>query len=342
MTLCLVPALFFLIPRIRFTLAHWFGAAFLAWAALSLLWTPILHAGIAEIVKLALMGCCFVVGAELDNPKPVYKAIVFGTAISGALAILQTFGWEFVPQLSPPAGLFVNRNYLAEIGVVATILAFGNGIWWAIPFTACAALLPHSRGALSALLLVGFLWVWRRSRALALVAALGVTGAVGALYALEPNLVVDRPTDDPHVHGSALDTRADVWMVALRHLDIWGHGVGSFMVEYPLWTPHPSLMDTRPAQAHNEAIHEAAELGLPGVVLLAGFFACCLRGRLDVERFALVALLAISLWSFPFHLPATGALAGLVAGRLARSCAPLRHVVWLGRAASRRGAQLAR
>lgn len=320
-------ALLILVPlalctlKIRATRAHWAGAALLAWAALSLLWTPSFDAGVMEMMKLLLIGGCFLIGAEVDDTKPLYLGLAIGVSVSGLLAVAQTFGFTGVPEIVAPAGLFVNRNYLAEIGVVTLILALAYNWRWLILPLAAAALLPHSRGSLLALAVIGLLYVWRQSKRAALGIVLALIVAIGTAFILSPESLLDKTTD-PHTQGSSLQQRLDTWIPTLEHLTLLGHGAGSFMVDYPLWTPHPVLINNRPAQAHNEIIHEASELGLPGIILLTLFAGLCLgvgrRGPLRAEQYALVAIAVIGLFSFPLHIPAVAAVAGVVAGRAAR------------------------
>lgn len=327
--LVLVPLALCRLP-VRPTPAHWVGAAFLGWALLSLAWTPVLPMAVSELMKLLLIAGCFLIGAELDDPRPLYLGVACGVAVSGVLAALRVAGVEIIPEFAPPAGLFVNRNYLAEIGVVALILAVSEGWALLVPPLLCAALLPHSRGSLLALGLVVLLVCWRRARTATLIVALsfGMVGAIaaGTSPALR-DLLVDRVSVG---QSSSLDTRLELWRVTAAHTTLFGHGVGSFMPLYPSWTPHSNLIDNRPAQAHNEILHEASELGLPGIALLVAFFGLCLGGggrRWRGEHLALVAILAIGLFSFPLHIPAVAAVAGIVAGRAARLRYPVRRVL---------------
>lgn len=330
-------ALFILVPfglfslRVHLTAAHWVGAAFLLWATASLLWTPVFAAGATELSKLYVIAGCFLIGADLEDPRPLYLGLALGVAVSGALAIAQVFGWDLIPQLAPPAGLFVNRNYLAEIGIVALILALDCGWYWFLPLLGAAVLLPHSRGTLVAIAAVTFVWLWRESRGFAISSVAVSVLAILAL-ATHPQFrdaLVDR-TYDPHTQGSSAEMRLEVWRVTAQHLRLFGYGVGGFMIEYPTWLPHPVLIENRPAQAHNEILHEASELGLPGIALLVAFFGLCLGRRLrdwHGEHFALLAVLSVGLFSFPLHIPAVAAVAGLVAGRCARLRAPLRGML---------------
>lgn len=293
--------------EIRMTRAHWIGAAFLAYATLSLLWTPVETDGIGAMFKLAFMALVFMAASECDDIGPAYAALGLGVTVSAAIAVTQALGEPWVPVLVGPAGLFVNKNYLSEIAVVTLVLTAGRGWWVLVPGPAVALLLSHSRGSLVALAAVAVVWCLPRSRALAGAVA-GVCVACG-IVSLSLTLGPKELHDE-----SSLVHRLGVWTPTLRHLTPFGYGIGSFYVTYPTFNPHPVLALTRPEHAHNEVINVASELGVPGLVLFLAFFGYAAWTAAETERLAIVAIMVVGMFSFPLHLPATGFVAALVAG----------------------------
>lgn len=308
--------IFLLATRIEMTPVHWLGIALLAWCALTLQWTPAIVLGIGELARVFILIAIFCVAAEVEDMRRTYIAIGIGVSISGLLAAAQVFGFEFVPQSAPPAGLFANRNFLGEIGAVALILALGMRLWWLTPGPVLAIVCTHSRGVFLALLTVALLWCLRRSVWWAVglvIVACALAFAVLSIPEI-PTFLVER---------ISMMQRVGVWQATLEHMAWAGHGIGSFMVDYPSYMPHPILTQARPAHPHNELLYVASELGFPGLFLFTAILVLCLSGGAETERLVLVAILAIGMFSFPLHLPATGFVAALVAGRLARMRYPV-------------------
>ncbi len=294
-----------LVLDIRMTPLHWAGLALLGWSATTVLWTPVPLAGIGELAKLLIFAACFMVAAETDDLRPTYLAIIAGVAVSGGIAIAQFLGYEGVQSLNGPAGTFINRNYLAEMGLLALIPALYLRQYWALPLVLIAAFQPMSRGVILAAGAALVVWVWTRSRAVAGLMGLGV---VAMLLMPLPHSLTD---------NSSLTERLGVWKATVEHLTWFGYGTGSYYVEFPTFMPHPVLVHNRPAHAHNEILNAASEIGLPGVLALLLFFGIGLRYTAEMERLVLVASLVIGLFSFPLHLPASGFVVAVVAGSAA-------------------------
>lgn len=291
---------------LRLTPLHWIGVALLVWGAITLIWTPVETAGVSEFAKWLILATVFLVAAEIEDLRWTYIAIIAGVAISGGVAIFQILGYVVVPQINSPAGLFVNRNFLAEISATVLILTIGLRQWWALPLILCGTFLPHSRGVVLGLACSLLVLLWPRSR---MSFAFVVAGGIVLLFVPLPFILID---------SSSLIERMGVWIAAVRHFTIWGHGIGSFYVAYPEFMPHPLLIQVRPAHAHNEAINTISDLGVPGIVLLGAFTGYAIRYAGTLERLVLVALFGISMFSFPLHVPATGFVFALMAGTAAR------------------------
>lgn len=270
----------------------------LSGASASVFWTPDILTGLNEVAHLAILLTVFYLGAMAEDLSPAWFGIAAGVTVSAAIAIAQSLGWEAIAQTAAPAGLFVNKNFLAETGVVALVAMIGARAWWWIPGPAVGALLPVSKGALGALALIGAIALYRRHPYLAM--------SLGTAVLLLAALAFAWPL-------STAAQRIDLWSTALGDLRWFGHGAGSFQVTYPF-----------AEFAHSEPVQFAYELGLLGIpfaaVLLYALgplgapFAA--GGAHEVEWFILLAIAAIGLLSFPLRLPVTGFAAALAAGHL--------------------------
>ncbi|MDP9036394.1 MAG: O-antigen ligase family protein [Myxococcota bacterium] len=146
------------------------------------------------------------------------------------------------------------------------------------------------------------------------------------------------------LHSNALRTRVGLWRrtsAMARDYPVFGVGPGSWPVVFPLYAEPGATRDgvlsatLAPRQAHNDVLERAAETGVPGLValgsLVVGAFVS-VRRRLRREQHtrgitagsagALVALMALSVASFPLESPGTLALAGLALGLIATDTAP--------------------
>lgn len=294
---------------IRMTVVHWLGGIFIVYAALSGLWSPQVWPWARDLWYLIVTAAVFCAAAEQDDLSPVYIAFAAGVALSGFLAVPEMQGWIVLPNINHPAGLFGNKNYMAETAVVALVAALPQWRrWWMWPVylgLALAIVLPRARGALLGLDVVLIVYFFRYNT-IAGAALLLATAAAGWLMLGEPS----------HPEANLSNTfilRAAIAWSTLAHATWFGHGLGQFFTEFPLWTPHVTILSQRPAEAHNEVINVLAELGLPGTVLWLGFFGLVFHRAVGIVRLALLALLAISLTSFPLHLPATGFMVALLA-----------------------------
>jgi hypothetical protein len=115
---------------------------------------------------------------------------------------------------------------------------------------------------------------------------------------------------------------------------VWGHGLGSFNVLYPLYQERhiallPQLgsvfgpdMSYIAGAAHNEYVQILSDYGLIGAVIAGGLVWSLIRRRDSLDRIALASLFVaavVSLVEFPLQNPATAALAALCAGCLVNS-----------------------
>lgn len=287
------------------------AALTLAVAALSLLHAPDPWGGALECWYLILLFGAFLLGAGIDDLGPLLTGCAAGLALSSALAVGQSFGWSPVPQDAAPAGLFWNREALAEFAAPLAVwmLATRRWAWFAVALV--PLVLCHSRIAVAAAVLgAWFLPGLSRRAAAASLAAL-ILAAAASLFLLGDDKI-----------ASAM-TRLILWGATAMAVTPLGHGLGWFAATHPT-----------DSFAHSDVLQAFAELGAPAALLLA-FPALALFDRRGghADRAAFIVLCAEALVSFPLHMPATGFLAGVLAGHLARRRDRVRGDQPLGRMA---------
>jgi O-antigen ligase len=215
-----------------------------------------------------------------------WKHAVLGTVvlvnmgyIAGALIIGQR----------PLLGPFVNQNYLASfvlpgLGICAATALLASSTRLRIAAVAAGLFLYYgigqtaSRGAtlagLAMLGVAGFRAARRRGISFVRIALVGSL-LVALTVAVNPALVrkfLDRGEHDPYNYG-----RFGIWRGALSMIaeyPITGIGVGHFSYVSRMFTPSVDATIAHYRRvaniAHSEYLHFAAEIGVPGAVLLFG------------------------------------------------------------------------
>lgn len=315
---------------------HWLGAAWLAWAALSLLWSMGPYEGAEQLARLWFLAGIFVIGAALPDLRPVIVGLGLGFCVNSALAVAQMFGFAGIPSLGGIAGLFARNNYLGEpaalvlVALVPLALAEPR-LWWLAAGVAPSVVLSGSRGAWLAIAVAATAWIWTRSKlaAIILVMAVGLTG----FLAFERGLAGPAITRQ---FWSSTEERLLIWRSTAEGLTFTGSGLGSFRARFPSHAPDFNFIETRPGHAHNDFLEMVYELG-PGALLYVAMLLLLLCGPLGAEKLVLIAFMAEGSFGFPLHFPVTAAFAALAAGRLSRLRQPLRCGAHLRRAAIRLG-----
>ena len=321
-------ALFLLVPwlirgdRVTDPMPYVWGGAFVLFAVASLFWTPQLLDGIGQVFTLSLLVALFWYGGEIGvgGLRMLFIGASIGVWISSGVAIVQALGYHPVDDLGPgwgPSGLFVNGNFLAETAALLCVAAIADRMWWLLPGLLPSLILPQGRGAMLAVA-VAMACHCRGFARWTIIAAIGVGASIVAAHYM---------TD----FGSL--ERLSIWRSVIHGLTFWGHGIGSFWTAYPAYDLR-EVVQTYPEHAHNEGLHIAFELGVPGVALAAGF-CLSLTGYMNTARLVLIAFLVEACFAFPAHLPATAALGFIVAGYSVRT----RHFL-LSRLLYRRGVLL--
>lgn len=296
-----IPAALFFVDRQHTTAGHYLGTTFLAWCALTFLWTSAPFDGADLMFRLMLLAGVFVIGASLPDLQPVYLGLGLGFALNAALALAQSLGFDGVPQLIAPSGLFLNKNYLAEPAALVLIGLLGCRMWALALLVSPAVFVPGARGALLALAAAALAWIWPRSRAAAVkVALLLLSGFI--LFAIFRS-------------HSSIEQRFEIWRDTAANLTLFGHGLGAFYIDFPSFAVHSDVLSERPVHAHNDFLELAYELGI-GALLFVAMLGYCLSGPLPTERLILIAFMVEAFFGFPLHLPIPSFLAALAAGRL--------------------------
>ncbi len=282
-------------PRALDPVVAWPMAVLLGWAGLSLCWTPDFLTGAHELFHLLILTGVALAVANAGGPESSLNGAAWGLAVSAVLSIAQVAGWSPVEQTTPPpAGLFYNRDVLAEFAapLVVWLLAnrrFGFAALCAFPLLFCqsrVALVAAGAGCLMIL-------PWR-------------VLVVGAILALIAMLLLGTLPFGLDKFGSASERWA-IWSAALSDLQLFGHGLGSFTTTFPKWD-----------YAHGDFFQAIYELGIGAVGFAALSVVVFWRTPSRPERAVLLAIAVEILVAFPFHLPATGFLAMALVGGAGR------------------------
>src|ERR1019366_4068091 len=280
------------------TLTHALGLTFLAWATLSLLWTPNLPDAFNELIQLLIIAEAFVLGARLNTLRPIFMGLAAGLAISSLIIISPlTQLVQGQPISIHLEGLLGNRNMLAEAAVLTAVGCIGYRLWWFIPGLLPAIFMPSmARGALVGGIAAFGIWVWSRSRKLAILLALLSIFAIAILISLRPSSVLERWA---------------IWTDTIKDLTFQGHGVGSYYFLFPFVNETFDTTLARPEHPHNEILEIWFELGTIGVFLFASMVATAYRVADNVSRCVMAAFITIGMFEFPSHVPGTAFLGAL-------------------------------
>ena len=295
------------INRGRLTTASVVCGLWVVYGALSLLWTPAFWPGVDSVWQFFLLTALVYIGADIEDMTPVMTAFAAGVSINGIVAILQQFGFEGVLQTSGPAGLLVNKNLLAQIGLLGLLCCLyiprRMGLVF-LPFCFAAWILPGSFGAYGAGALVVLVAAYRHLTFPLKPLLLGVFGAGLAWVAFQVWQV---------------NPRAALWSDVVGGLTIFGHGLGSFWSVYPdlAQSPIPAAYTylIQPVTAHNDLLTLLSDTGV-GVILLIPL-AFLVKSSRGVE-YLLVAFLGLGIFNAVLFNPAAAFLAALSVGFVCR------------------------
>jgi len=261
---------------------------FVAWMAMSALWSPQGYDAIGGLIQLAIAGGAFVLGANVRDPRPLYIGLAIGVPLSMAFD-----------------GFFPDYDLAGEAAAVAAIGVASWGDWFLLPFPLMALVLGHSRGAWLGLvfaLLVGIRSLYGR---------LSLSAVVIGIICWK---IFREPT-------ASLIERWQIWQDTWAGVSLFGNGLSSFWTKYPYYAHvRDILVISRPDHAHNDFLEIVFEQGFVGAIL-----AICAVGALlsrqwrTPEALVLIGVLAIAMVGFPLHMPLTLVVAAFASGRLCSS-----------------------
>lgn len=304
-----------------FTLIHLFGALFLTWSAISLIWTPNWLDGANELIKLVILVQAFVFGSRLESLRPILIGMALGLILSSIMVLIQ-LGWpDIVLHTTTHSGLFINSGSLGEIAALVLIglvyLNISGPRFYpilTIGILPCV-ILPQSRGSWLALIAAFTFWLWSKSKLSALV--LMALAAISFTYSLHINF-----------HISSVIQRWGMWTDAMAGMTWLGHGIGSTWTAYAPLSNTLDIFKERPDHLHNDWLEVGFEGGIVGVIALCGLAYSVLRARNSgISLCVLVGFAAEAFVGFPFHVPCTAFLAALCLGHLVRGGPSLLELV---------------
>lgn len=285
------------------TAFHWAGLAFIAYAAVRLWYAPIFDDGVYGLWMVCIMALSFWLGSTLDSSRKLYAGLAIGGAVSSLIAVLQAFGVETVPYITPaPAGLYVNSVAQGLTLSLIAVALVSERMWIWLPALLPGIVLSASRGAWVALV-VGLAAAYgvRRVWILGAVAVLGVFMLTRA----------PSPSDSERLY---------IWGAVLHNLTWLGWGPGAFS-SWLLWYGNISFY---PEYAHNDALQLIFEYGM-GAALPLGATCCILAQTRGREWPVVAAFVTAGCYSMPLWVPVASFLACVVAGRAVRDRAVARH-----------------
>ncbi len=309
---------------VRWTNAHTLCALWMMALAVSLFWTIAFYDGLDMLWMFLLWGGAFYVGSGTRDLEPAHLAFSAGVAISGFVAAIQLGGDPLVLMTSPPAGLFVNKNFMAEAAVmaIAGLICCRSPLRWVLmPAVIAAWALPLAKGPLVAgIAVVGVMVLFRSRLRWTMAAVCGIALAGALIVGFSTDLVIRL------YNPASLSNRWIIYKPLIEGLTWFGHGVGSFEAVFPGLMEADGLRPflRSPDRAHNDVLSLAHDIGVL-IALPAALMLHALRNRmkwgseLDIAFLPLAAFAACGLVGFPLYNPATGFLAALCLGHLCRA-----------------------
>lgn len=241
-------------PRLR--IARWV-LVWVAFCFLSAAWSPSPWATAGAAMQALVLAGAFLAGTRWQSGALPLTAFAAGVAVSCLLAVPQAMGWQGLPQAEAPAGLFANRNFLAEAATAALVAAVLLRHWMLAGLLACGLVLAGSKAPAAALLLALAWLLWPHRRGLALLSLALLAAAAAALVLWLPG---------------SLDARLALWGPALENLSAWGHGLGATWAAWPAWgsatVPGIYAAGIAPGHLHNEFLAAASDTGLAALLLV--------------------------------------------------------------------------
>lgn len=282
---------------------HVYGLLFLIYIFVSLAWTFNLQLAYFFLMQMIVLAVVFYIGSTLLDLKPIVIGLTLGVAFSDLAALGQYFGFKQIFSLNGSvAGLFVNQNIFCEVSAVMLLCLVALKLWYWIPLTLPGLLFIHSRAAMLGVGVGLMLWGWRKDRLVTFAVALCCVMG-GLIYYRDSNFF-------------SIFERYYVWADTIRGFTLFGQGVGTYEILYPLYAINIDTYISRPKFAHNDLLQIVYEFGI-GSVFLVLMILNIWKIKRD-ESIILYGIATISLFAYPFHVPMLAFIGVLVAGYLTR------------------------
>lgn len=274
--------------------------AFMAWAAVSLVWAESTGDGFTSLYRYALNIALMLIVFSAVQTRRQATWILGGFVVGSAIAALYGL---LVPPASDAEVAFREQGASGSpndyAGLLITGVAFAiaaaiaikrsPGLRFALVSVAivclAASFLTASRSgliALAAAMVVAILIGARARLALSLLSALIVVGAITFFVSFAPDEVRERVAETVPGQVSSDEGRFTIWDIAYRVIEdnaLVGVGVGNFQTVSADYVLEPGLLTRtdeiidEPKVAHSIFLHVLAELGVVGAILFFGVVA---------------------------------------------------------------------
>jgi hypothetical protein len=288
---------------------------------ISISWSTSWPDAIWQLQQFVLLGGMFWLGMQDERiSENVFIGASWGIGINSLIAIGQLIDPSLFDfgEVSRPAGLMGNRDFLAEMAALTVIWSFGERRWKLTLIQLPSLILPQARAALVAFGLTSVLLLWlNRNRRLAVGLLLGAAGLL-VFFSLTKSAWNDQ-------------VRWSIWSHTWEGVNWVGHGVGQFYSTY-LNHPFELLGNSRPDHAHNDWLEVLYELGPIGLAITLFLVAQIVLGGRESCRLVFLCFCILCLGSFALHNPQSAVLAFVSGGRAWRDGA----LLWIGATRSTR------
>lgn len=290
-----VPLLFSIDPRNIPESMRWLLVWMLSLALISTTFaSPDPLTGYYDLIFVVILGLTFIAAASLETIDDIMAGLATGLAISSVLILLNLHS-DDGRGTADLGALFFNSEVLAEFAALVFIWGVTRPDIWIAAVSVIPLALCNSRISILAAA-VGILYAYRpRSwvKTLALMCGLAVMAVLTVFAFGIPKI-------------GSFEHRLTLWIATVFAWNQYGHGLGWFLTSYPL-----------EQFAHSDAIQVIAELGVGAFALAAlPIMIFWNKGGTNAERALFLAVCLEVFVSFPLHMPATGFVAAIVAGRL--------------------------
>ena len=277
-----VPVMLWRLGPQAFTTIHWLGLTFLAYAFLSIAWSPQPLDAIYGAWVAVLWCLCFQLGFTTYDPRPLYLGITWGLYINIAIACIQWLGYHPVPTFLDHniAGLLYNQTVLSAACALCALALIQHRLYLYTPPLFLGLALSGSR---SGILALAFALIAKWDR-LAAITVLVLAAAVA--------ITLDLPSDHE---------RLAAWTAVLHHLRPLGYGPWATTNFVMLFPDHATYINS----VHNDYLQFVFEFGpaaLAPIAILA--YTLYARPTLPILGFACLACF----W-FPTYNPTTAFIA---------------------------------